>query len=172
MFAPEADFGTDWGVGIASGGFDIVGPGSLGGQYRSPWEGTGDEATGTYFSVGGTSQPSPQSITFDAVITGITMLIGSVDSYNSFLFNEGGAHETLITGTDILTLLGNPGDNPPEEVALVRFQGPITSLKVSSTQAAAEFAVAAVPVPFAGLLLLTGVGGAAAAYRRKQRKAA
>lgn len=178
-FAPESVFGTDFGVstsGGVGGTFSIVGPGSVGSQFRSPWDGTGMASApgATYFSVGGQNEPSPQAVTFGTALTGLTMLLGSLDSYNSFTFNEGDVDETTITGSDIAVALGfAPNGGNYAVNVLLRFQGinnsTINSMKVTSTQAAAEFAVAAVPLPAAGFLMLAGLGGLVASRKLRRR---
>jgi hypothetical protein len=187
MFAPQTVFGTNFGVALSSSTFSIIDPGaatppdgSVDGQYKSPWNGTPDDNNpdAEYFSVGGSAQPSPQTVTFASAITGLTILLGSIDSYNSFTFN--GTH--TITGDQIAAALGlTPADASNgnyEETAVIRFQfqgpGGINSLMVTSgigdtQRAAAEFAVAAVPLPAAGFLMLAGLGGLVASRKLRRR---
>jgi hypothetical protein len=181
-FAPETVFGTDFGVATSSGGFTVIlpPPGSTSGQFKSPWNGGPDtdyekQETATYFSVGG-ALGSPQSVTFASAVSGLTILLGSIDTYNSFKFEDTNAMTAhTVTGLMIaqalgLTLADADANGNFEESAVIRFQGPFNKMTVTSTQAAAEFAVAAVPLPAAGLLLLAGLGGLVAS--RKLRRGA
>ncbi|MDV7145532.1 VPLPA-CTERM sorting domain-containing protein [Tropicimonas sp. TH_r6] len=180
VFASEAVYGTDWGVPTTGSITSITPPpGAVPGEFKSPWVNTAESelVSASYFSVGGSSEPSPQTVMFDTALTGIKLLWGSIDIYNWIVFNEGAADEATVTGTDILTALGDPLDAGPEQVALVNFWGSIDSMTFYSASPtgtdypAFEFAVSTVPLP-AGVLLmglgLAGMGGARVAQKRRK----
>lgn len=132
--------------------------------------------TQNYFSVGETGEgggtPSPVWLDFDTVQTGFDFLWGSIDSYNTLTFLLGGASVASFTGDDIAALFGlTPTSNPNyEKVALLHFtdfgEG-FDGIMFASSVNAFEFALAPVPLPATGLLLLGALGALGALRRRR-----
>ena len=151
---------------------------------KSPFEdGSGNPYSGqSYFSViadnfntsiGGGAQGSA-TLTFGKTQTGLNMLWGSIDSYNTIEFFLDGSSLGSLTGTNIVSDfgLGGTSDNF-EQVALLRFGGfesGFDRVTFSSTGNSFEFALAPVPLPAAGLLLLTALGGMKVMSRRRKRE--
>ena len=172
-----------WSWSPASG--PSVQTGSMDNIYLSPWAGNATaEANNSYFAVGPNQVTQPQSVTlnFGANVSSFTMLLGSVDTYNNFSFGGLGA----VDGTQIANSAGSPcvaGGNPPNGnfgcTVRLRFsvnpsedgQAYFTTMTVSSSSQAAEFAL--IPLPASALLLLTGMGalGGLTAIRRRREKA-
>jgi hypothetical protein len=154
--------------------------GSASGQYRSPFDELG--STGNdYYTVGSPAPnlaPSPAVLEVDATNT-FTMLWGSIDTYNSVLFSNG-TDTLLVTGSDIIAALNGGVMGTTNAIVDFTLDFAFTTVSFFSNNGVAngkdipafEFALAAVPVPAAGLLLLTAVGAAAALRRRKAVTAA
>lgn len=137
-------------------------------NWRSPYDlaGAGWEAL-EYFSVG-PSTATPATLT-GVVADALTLLWGSLDTYNSLEFILGGVSQGTVTGGDVIALsTSNPGGGG---ASLVKISGiTFDTVKFSSNENAFEFAnvsVAAVPLPAGGLLLLASLGGLALVRRRK-----
>ena len=162
-------------------------PGNLSGVYQSPFNNTPLLGTQTYFSVGGEDSanngaPSPVTLTLASALNSITLLWGSIDSYNTIAFYSGATLLEDFTGTDIINMFalgGSPANF--EQVALLTFTvvpddiarivGGFDSIVFTSTQAAFEFALqgAVVPLPAAAWLLVSGLAILGAAARRRRR---
>lgn len=153
-------------------------PANQGGISQSPFNNTPIAASQTYFASifngapgdGGGAQ-SPVTLTFGKTQSAFNILWGSIDSYNEIEFLLLGASQLVQTGTDIVNLGSLGGVTPTfEQVALVKFSDlQFDSVKFTSNgQNSFEFALAPVPLPAGGLLLLGALGGLAALRRRKQ----
>lgn len=160
-------------------------PGNEPGIYQSPFNNTPLLGSQTYFSVGavdndGDGAPSPVTLTYSTDQSTLTILWGSIDSYNTLEFLDAGLNLVLsVTGTNIIGLFGLGGvpDNF-EQVALLRFDFDqnelFRAIRFTSTQAAFEFALpraSDVPAPGAAWLLLGGMIALGAAVRRRPTRA-
>lgn len=147
-----------------------AGPGNVVTEAQSPFNKNAALAASTYFAVGNASVASPVTLTFDAIQTGFKLLWGSIDSYNSITFAGGASGTVTYTGNDIATLLGltlGTGETRYERVALVSFDEDYDSITFTSGNIAFEFALAPVPVPAAGVLMIAALGGLGLMRRRK-----
>lgn len=162
------DFAEGYGAFVPAGAVatDLpVQTGNAAGQFQSPFNSNALTDTDSFFAA---PKDAPGSFTFGSERISFTLLWGSIDSYNILSFDNGFS----ITGTELIAELGLGGtpDNF-EEVALVTFdfENPFTTVTfLSDGRNAFEFAMAPVPVPAAGLMLLTALGGVGLARRRKK----
>jgi hypothetical protein len=137
---------------------------SVSGVTRSPFEGTVNYGT-NYFNIG---RGGWATLELNGVKSVLTFLWGSPDSYNTV---------TLMLGAAIVDVL-SLGDIPPPvtpglNAFLVEISGGLFDKVIfASTNNALEFsnvaAVAPVPLPAGGLLLVGAFGGLAALRRRKR----
>jgi hypothetical protein len=139
--------------------------GTVGGVRLSPWQGTAGAATNVFTSVAvGFAEYS-----FNTLKGSLSFVWGSPDSFNSVqFFRNGSLIDTVIgfgTGknlalpTALMTLIGD--DMGFDAVRFVSERKAFEYGFVTVTD------LAPIPVPAAGLLLLTAVGGVAALRRRK-----
>ena len=141
---------------------------------QSPFNSNTQTAGSTYFSVDPVNTVNnPAILTFDTLQTVFSILWGSVDVGNSITFWNG-MDSWTVTGTQVATaadaaLLPN-GQGNYEISALVNFSGfdnGFDRVQFGSKNIAMEFALAPIPLPAGGLLLLGALGGLAALRRRK-----
>ena len=139
---------------------------------KSPF---GDTTTDYFFVDGRERTPkypanSPAVLLLKSAKGALSLLWGSPDSYNELSFYLKGALQYSFNGS-VDVNGGTPLNNGPTSFVTV------SDLKFdevrffSNGDNAFEFAnvdVAAIPVPAAGLMLLSAIGGLAAARRRKQ----
>jgi hypothetical protein len=190
---PTNDAGTGYAVGFAGNtplgatwsDTDILitpPPGNDPGDFQSPFNSNSLTETTSYFSVQpnggpGVGADSPVTLTFASAQSSFEILWGSIDNYNSMTFNLTGGGTHTVDGNDIISAIGgialvDPADRnfSYEKVALVRFMnfdGTFDSIEFRSDGAAAmEFALAPIPLPAAGWMLLAGIGGLMALRRR------
>lgn len=158
-----------------------IGPGNASGAAQSPFNNTPLLGTNEYFAVGPGSVPSPVTLTFGKVQSAFRMLWGSIDRYNKIAFGLGESEVFSLTGTQLAGLLGLPALSPTssgnfEHVALLTFKDfrfdsvtfeAFDPARGNVDRNAFEFALAPVPLPAGGLLLIGGLAGLAMLRRRK-----
>ncbi|TCM78986.1 VPLPA-CTERM sorting domain-containing protein [Rhodovulum steppense] len=153
-----------------------VPPGNDPGDFQSPFNSNGLTETVDYFSTQpgggpGLGAVSPVTLSFTEVQQAFTMLWGSIDSYNSVTFKLGGSDVYTLGGNAVAGAIGLDPATNYEVVALVKFldfESGFDSITFASTSAALEFALAPIPLPAAGWLLLAGLGGLGVVARRKK----
>ncbi len=129
---------------------------SVANQYTEP---TGDTTPFAYVGPGGLITAS-----FSTGITGLDLLWGSPDSWNSITFSGSGGSVTYVPGSGLLGVL-NPDNSGSEYVLFTATPGTTwTSVTFSSTLPAFEFntvstlaATVATPEPATAGLLILGV---------------
>lgn len=152
-------------------------------DYKSPYLNTSLAETNTYFAASTRTAANSNGLTTPAELTYnkgryvFNMLWGSVDRGalgNVITFYSGATEVFKYTGTQLGAALGLTPPGPAwgslEQVVKVKFDfGTDTFDRVTfqSGRPAFEFALAPVPVPAAGLMLLTALGGFAMLRRRK-----
>ena len=141
---------------------------SVSGVRRSPWEGTSEDGA-LYTSVSGGAAATYE---FASLQSALTLLWGSVDTYNDIDFYAGGSLVDTINGAALISA-GAP-NGLSFIVATIVTDFAFDSIVIRSGSNAFEFAnlsTTAVPLPGAALLLLSGIGGFAFSSRRKQATA-
>jgi hypothetical protein len=186
--APGSWQGVDPGQSLAITGTWTTAPavveGSVSGQYKSPFDPAGSGAPSgsaltnwqgiDYYTVGSPGkQASPAIMTFTADQSYLSLLWGSIDSYNAIQFWLNGVLVDTVGGTEVL----NAGATPSASgAALVRITETFDELRFFSNYPnygndtpAFEFShvVATVPLPAGGVLLIGAFGALAALRRRK-----
>lgn len=183
MFAPNYAANTPAGATWTADPTVSNAPLSVNLDYKSPFLNTDLAGTQNYFAAStrnaanNNGLTTPAELTFDMAQSSFKMLWGSVDAGNKIAFYSGAAPVFTYTGQQLATLLGLVASGSAagsfEEVVLLtfdRFDETFDRIVFSSSRPAFEFALpeaAVIPVPAAGLLLLTAVGGMAVLRRRK-----
>jgi|GEM_PF-5640875 len=153
-----------------------VPPGNNPGNFQSPFNSNGLTDTVDYFSTQpkggpGLGAASPVTLGFTEVQQAFTMLWGSIDKYNSVTFKLDGSDVYTVGGDDVAGAIGLDPATNYEVVALVKFldfESGFDSITFASKGPALEFALAPIPLPAAGWLLLAGLGGLGVVARRKK----
>ncbi len=169
--ATVIDFNSGYPASGYTGG--AVVSGSVGGSWAAP---PGD--TSNYLTVGpGSGQSTPVTITLTALNLYFGYYGGSPDWYNYVELWRDNTHITTFSGTDLSTLAGHP--NPTGDQSLgfywnIWAQNPaeyFNKIVLGSTINAFEtdnHAFAAVPIPTAVWLFISGLIGLISFSRRKQ----
>jgi hypothetical protein len=154
------------GAAWVSAGTPTVQTGSLVNEYRSPLQGAGGtlEEDTPYWNVLGRETGI---LDFDGTHTSLSLLWGSVDTYNTIEFWLGGSLVTSVISTLLAPapVPGNSGGASFVTVSNLTFD----EVRFVSNSNSFEFlgVSAAVPLPAGGLLLIGAIGGLAALRRRK-----
>ena len=159
--------------------------GSVGGAYKSPFDPVGSGANASdalanwqaiqYYTVGSPFlQGSPAVMTFGGVVQSyLSVLWGSIDTYNAIQFVRNNLVVDTISGQQVLSAGGTPSASG---AAFVKISESFDEIRIFSNfqnagldRPAFEFSnmVAAVPLPAGVFLLLGALGGMAALRRRK-----
>jgi hypothetical protein len=172
--APTYDFDTVGTTPTTSGG-GVITTGTSSGLYAQPYG-----SVGNYYSVGpSTSSPGLIDLTGFGDIFSLSLLWGSVDSYNTLYFLDSGLNILQsFSGNDIFNPAnGNQTDPNTNPVVLFSLDGGSESsfawLGMTSTQNAFEIddiAVNGVPEPGTWAMMLLGFGAIGFAMRRSRRK--
>lgn len=173
--APTYDFDTPATTPVTIGG-GVITTGTTPGSFAQPFG-----STGNYYSVGpSTSSPGTIDLSAFTDIASISILWGSVDTYNTLEFID-------ALGNPLATFVGNDIFNPangdqtdPNTNPVVTFllsgtdMSDVAGLRLSSSQNAFEvdnLAINAVPEPGTWAMMLLGFGAIGFAIRRRRAPA-
>lgn len=173
--APTYDFDTPATTPVTIGG-GVITTGTTPGSFAQPFG-----STGNYYSVGpSTSSPGTIDLSVFTDIASISILWGSVDTYNTLEFID-------ALGNPLATFVGNDIFNPangdqtdPNTNPVVTFllsgtdMSDVAGLRLSSSQNAFEvdnLAINAVPEPGTWAMMLLGFGAIGFAIRRRRAPA-
>ena len=173
--APTYDFDTPATTPVTIGG-GVITTGTTPGSFAQPFG-----STGNYYSVGpSTSSPGTIDLSVFTDIASISILWGSVDTYNTLEFVD-------ALGNPLATFVGNDIFNPangdqtdPNTNPVVTFllsgtdMSDVAGLRLSSSQNAFEvdtLAINAVPEPGTWAMMLLGFGAIGFAIRRRRAPA-
>ena len=173
---PTPTFDFDGSTPATTGG--LITSGSLDGIRAQPFG-----STGNYFTVG-PSDGSPGEIDISgfASITTLSLLWGSIDSYNTISFlDDVGNILGSFTGTEVFALAdGDQSDPATNPIVTFSFTGAdrdlVSRIRLESSQNAFEIdnlAITAVPEPGTWAMMLAGFGAVGYSLRsRKSRRLA
>ena len=131
---------------------------SAGNQYLQPL----NDSTTYIFATGG----SDATVSWTTAVTSVTIYWGSPDTYNTLKLSN----SDFITGSAVLALTGaSSGSNAGTSWITISDSTPFNSFTVSSTQAAFEFDMAAVPEPSTWAMMGIGFAGLAFAGFRSRK---
>jgi hypothetical protein len=134
--------------------------GSAGGLYRTPFEGGTGAGTAQFFNV--TADNSPAILVLNSVQTSLRLLWGSVDTYNTLELFLGNSLVATVTSANMV----NPQFSTGAEYVTISGQAFDEVRFLSSTNSFEFAAIAAVPLPAGGLLLIGALGAFAVLRRR------
>lgn len=158
--------------------------GSVGGQYKSPFDPAGSGAPSgselanwqgiDYYTVGSPGkQASPAVLSFSVDQSYLSLLWGSIDAYNAIQFWLNGVLVDTIDGTEVLNAGGTPSASGAALVSItetfdeLRFFSNFPSYGTDTPAFEFSNVVAVVPLPAGGILLIGAFGALAALRRRK-----
>jgi hypothetical protein len=129
-----------------------------------------------YYTVGSPAPdtaPSPAILTFTTPQSYLSLLWGSIDTYNAIALYLNGVLQDTVTGQDLFNAGGLPAASGAAFVKIaesfneVRFFSNYPGFGADTPAFEFSNVVAAVPVPAGGLLLIGALGGLAVLRRRK-----
>lgn len=170
--APTYDFDTPGTTPTTVGG-GVITTGTTPGLFAQPFG-----STGNYFSVGpSTSSPGTIDLSSFGDIFAISILWGSIDTYNTLEFIDSVGNVIAdFTGTEIIAPANGDQSSPAtNRVVQFNFSGGdealVAGIRLTSTQNAFELdniAVNPVPEPATWAMMLLGFGAVGFAMRRRR----